>query len=153
MTIMVGEGDDKVAWQQLATNLGVADRLRWVGNVPKTEIGVYYNLADMLINPAVNRPVDGLNVCVLDAMSCGKPVIGSNVAGNPLAIAEGETGLIVPEQEPAALAQAIARLAADPALRAQMGLAARQRIESELGWPHLAERYLDHFARLSKDKG
>jgi hypothetical protein len=50
--------------------------------------------------PSVSRPADGLNVCVLDAMSCGKPVIGTPVAGNPLAIVDGATGVIVPEQDP-----------------------------------------------------
>lgn len=149
VAVMVGEGDEKRAWQRLADNLGVSPHLRWVGNAPKSEIGVYYNLADLLINPSVSNPADGLNVCVLDAMSCAKPVIGSNVAGNPLAIVDGETGLITPEGDPAALAEAIARLADDPALRTRMGEAARRRIETELGWPHLARRYIGHFARLA----
>jgi glycosyltransferase involved in cell wall biosynthesis len=152
VAVMIGEGDDKAAWQQLAQELGVAEQLRWVGNVPKTEIGVYYNLADVLINPSVNRPVDGLNVCVLDAMSCGKPVIGSTVAGNPLAIVDGETGFIVPEGDPGALAAAIARLADDDDLRARLGAAARRRIETELGWPHLARRYLDHFEHITMQR-
>jgi glycosyltransferase involved in cell wall biosynthesis len=151
VAVMVGEGDDKAAWQRLAGELGVAARLRWVGNVPKDQIGVYYNLADILINPSVSNPADGLNVCVLDAMSCAKPVVGSTVAGNPLAIVDGETGLIVPEQDPTALAQAIARLVDDPGLRASMGAASRRRIETELGWPHLARRYIGHFERLATD--
>ena len=150
VAVMVGNGDQKAEWQALAQQLGVADRLRWVGNVPKTAIGVYYNACDLLLNPSVSRPADGLNVCVLDAMSCAKPVIGSNVAGNPLAIVEGATGLIVPEQDVAALAEAIARLVDDAALRQRMGLVARARIETELGWPHLARRYLTHFARLQR---
>ncbi len=146
--IMVGEGDQKAEWQALAAELGVAERLRWVGNIPKTEIGVYYNACDVLINPAVRRPVDGLNVCVLDAMSCGKPVIGSTVAGNPLAIADGETGLLVAEGDPLALAAALAKLADDPALACRMGQVGRQRIEDELGWPPLARDYITHFERL-----
>ncbi|MCB0257512.1 MAG: glycosyltransferase, partial [Anaerolineae bacterium] len=148
LAIMIGEGDDKAAWQRLAVELGVDDQLRWVGNVPKNEIGVYYNLADALINPAVNNPADGLNVCVLDAMSCAKPVVGSDVAGNPLAIIDGETGFITLERDVAALAAAIARLADDADLRARMGAAARLRIERELGWPPLARRYIEHFERL-----
>ena len=123
--VMVGEGDDKAAWQQLADRSGVTARLRWVGNVPKTAIGVYYNLSDFLAMPSVSMPADGLNVCVLDAMSCGKPVIGTMVAGNPLAIVDGMTGFLVPEHEPAALAAAIARLMDDPDLRRRMGAAAR----------------------------
>ncbi|MEZ4725803.1 MAG: glycosyltransferase [Caldilineaceae bacterium] len=150
VAVMVGEGDQKAEWQALAQQLGVADRLRWVGNVPKDQIGVYYNACDVLVNPAVRKPVDGLNVCVLDAMSCGKPVVGSTVAGNPLAIVDGETGFLTPEGDPAALAAALAKLAADPNLRQAMGQAARQRIEAELGWPPLARRYLEHFRRLQR---
>lgn len=149
VAVMVGDGDHKAAWQRLATELGVASRLRWVGSVPKDQIGIYYNLADILVMPSVSRPADGLNVCVLDAMSCGKPVVGSNVAGNPLAIVPGETGLIVPEQDAGALGQALAVLADDPGLRGRMGCAGRARIESELGWPRLAQRYLEHFRILS----
>ncbi len=149
IAVMVGEGDDKAAWQQLAADLGVAERLRWIGNVPKTAIGRYYNLADMLAMPSVSRPADGLNVCVLDAMSCGKPVIGTMVAGNPLAIVDGATGLLIAEQDSDALAAAVARLVDDPALRGRMGAASRVRIETELGWPHLARRYIQHFETLA----
>ena len=148
LAIMVGEGDQKAEWQVLAQQLGVSDRLRWVGNVPKDKIGIYYNACDVLVNPAVRKPVDGLNVCVLDAMSCGKVVVGSTVAGNPLAIVDGETGFLTAEGDPAALATALAKLAIEPALRQQMGQAARRRIESELGWPPLVQRYLAHFQRL-----
>lgn len=149
VAVMVGEGDDKAAWQALATQLGVDARLRWVGSVPKTEIGRYYNAADLLAMPSVSKPADGLNVCVLDAMSCGKPVIGTPVAGNPLAIVDGETGVIVPEQDAAALAAAIAQLARDSAWRQHLGAASRARIEQELGWPHLARRYIAHFERMA----
>jgi D-inositol-3-phosphate glycosyltransferase len=148
VAVMVGEGDDKAAWQALAQQLGVAERLRWVGNVPKTEIGVYYNLCDFLAMPSVSRPADGLNVCVLDAMSCGKPVVASTVAGNPLAVVDGVTGFLTPEQDPAALAAAIVRLLDNAALRTEMGASQGARIEQELGWPHLARRYLAHFARI-----
>ncbi|HRW45998.1 MAG TPA: glycosyltransferase, partial [Caldilinea sp.] len=147
--VMVGEGDDKAAWQQLALDLGVAERLRWVGNVPKTAIGRYYNLADVLAMPSVSRPADGLNVCVLDAMSCGKPVIGTTVAGNPLAIVNETTGLLIPEQDADALAGALARLVDDATLRRRMGAASRARIENELGWPHLARRYIQHYETLA----
>lgn len=150
VAVMVGQGDQWAEWQALAESLGVANRLRWVGNVPKHQIGVYYNLADMLAMPAVSRPADGLNVCVLDAMSCAKPVVGSNVAGNPLAVVDGVTGLLVQEQDAPALAAALARLLDDSSLRLHMGAAGRARIEQELGWPHLARRYVDHFERIQK---
>ncbi len=149
VTVMVGDGDQQAEWQELATSLGIRDRIRWVGNVPKDEIGTYYNMADVLLMPSVSKPADGLNVCVLDAMSCAKPVVGSVAAGNPLAIIDGETGFLVPEQDPQALADALVTLIDDADLRRRLGAAGRERIETELGWPHLARRYIDHFERLA----
>lgn len=150
VAVMVGQGDQWAEWQALGRELGVEDRLRWVGTVPKDQIGVDYNLADILVMPSVSKPADGLNVCVLDAMSCAKPVVASTVAGNALAVVDGETGRLVPEQAPAALAAALTELVDDPARRAAMGAAGRARIEQVLGWPHLARRYLTHFQRLTQ---
>jgi glycosyltransferase involved in cell wall biosynthesis len=150
VAVMVGQGDQWAEWQALGRALGVDDRLRWIGTVPKDRIGVDYNLADILVMPSVSKPADGLNVCVLDAMSCGKPVVASTVAGNALAVVDGETGRLVPEQEPGALAAVLAELIDNPARRAAMGAAGRVRIEQILGWPHLARRYIAHFDRLTQ---
>lgn len=150
--ILVGNGDEKANWWALAQELGIADRVLWAGVVPTSEIGAWYNAADMLAMPSVSRPADGLNVCVLDAMSCARPVVASTVAGNPLAVVQGETGFLVPEQDAQTLAQAIAVLADNPPLCAAMGAAGRTRIENTLGWPPLARRYLAHFARLADGK-
>ncbi len=152
VAVLVGTGDEWSKWQWLAASLGVATRVRWVGVVPYDQIGVYYNACDLLVMPSVTAPADGLNVCVPDAMSCGKPVVGSRAAGNDLAIVDGETGFLVPEGDPSALARAIATLADEPTLRKQMGFLGRLRVESDLGWPVLAQRYLDHFERLVKQK-
>ncbi len=125
VAIMVGNGDEKAAWQELARTLGVSRRVHWAGTVPLNEIGHWYNAADLLAMPSISKPADGLNVCVLDAMACGKPVVASAVAGNSLAVVQGETGFLVAEQDADALAEAIAVLAENPHLRAAMGAAAR----------------------------
>ena len=146
--ILIGEGDLWPQWQALGRDLGIDSHLRWVGNVPRDEIPTYYNLADALVMPSVTRPATGLSVCVLDAMACGKPIIGSDAAGNPLVVRTGVNGYVVPEGDAAALAAALALLAADPELRQRMGRASRSFIETEFGWPHLARRYIEHFQRL-----
>lgn len=148
--VFIGEGDLWAEWQALAQALGIAERVHWVGNVPADRIGIYYNVADGLVMPSVTHPADGLNVTVLDAMSCAKPVIGTNAAGNELAIQDGVNGFLVPEGDDAALACALATLAANPDLRQRMGSAGRQRIETALGWPQLARRYVAHFQRLAR---
>ncbi len=146
--VMVGEGDLWAEWQALGRQLGLGERVHWVGNVPSHRIGVYYNMADVAVVPAVTRPATGLGVTVLDAMSCGKPVVGSDAAGNRLAIKDGVNGYLVPEGDDAALARALLALVRDHDLRTRMGAAGRHLIDTELGWPQLARRYVAHFERL-----
>ena len=150
--VLVGEGDLWAEWQALGRELGLAGRVHWVGNAPADQIGVYYNMADALVMPSVTHPADGLNVTVLDAMSCAKPVVGTAAAGNELAIRDGINGFLTPEADDAALAAALIALAGDPELRRRMGQAGRRMIEHELGWPHLARRYVAHFERLAQSR-
>ena len=147
---LVGDGDLLDEWQALARDLGLDGHVHWLGRVPFDRMGRVYNAADGLVMPSVTHPADGLNVCVLDAMACARPVIGTTAAGNELVIRDGVNGFIVPESDPAALAGAILRLAAlPPGQRQAMGTEGRRLIETEFGWPHLARRYVKHFARLA----
>ena len=147
---LVGDGDLWQEWQAFARDLGLDGHVHWLGRVPFDRMGKVYNAADALVMPSVTRPADGLNVCVLDAMACARPVIGTTAAGNELVIRDGVNGFIVPESDPAALAGAILRLAAmSPEQRRAMGAEGRRLVETEFGWPHLARRYLEHFARLA----
>jgi glycosyltransferase involved in cell wall biosynthesis len=148
--VLVGEGDLWSEWQALGRELGLAPRAHWVGNIPADRIGAFYNMADVLVMPSVTKPADGLNVTVLDAMACAKPVVGTDAAGNTLAVRDGLNGFIVPEDDTQALAKALSALAADPGLRRRMGAEGRRLIEHELGWPQLARRYLAHFERLAE---
>jgi glycosyltransferase involved in cell wall biosynthesis len=75
-------------------------------------------------------------------MATGTPVVASNVAGIPLAVDNGETGLLVEERDPEQLAQAINMLLDEPALREQMGRASLRKVETELNWQRIAERFV-----------
>lgn len=146
-TIMVGEGDLWHAWQELARRLGV-ENIHWVGNIPTHEMSVYYNAADVLVMPNVTRPATGLGVTVLDAMACGKAIIGSDTAGNPLVVEHGLNGYIVPEGDASALARAMLDLAEQPARAAAMGEASRRLIETRFGWPHVVRHYRRRYREI-----
>jgi len=146
--VMIGEGDLWSEWQTLGQNLGLSDKLHWVGNVSRDRIATYYNMADILVMPSVNKPATGLSVCVMDAMACAKPIVASDTAGNPLVVRSGVNGYIVPEGDPPALANALRPLVDNADLRRSMGKVSRHLVETEFGWPHVAGHYIRQFRRL-----
>ena len=85
--------------------------------------------------------VDGLPNALLDALAAGCAVIASDVAGVGLAVRDGETGMLVPEQQPDALADAMLALLNDPARRVRLGAAARADVTTRLTWAQTAAAF------------
>ncbi|MBL8859833.1 MAG: glycosyltransferase family 4 protein [Planctomycetes bacterium] len=123
--LVAGDGDMQAEWTALAARLGLAHRVRFLGNVPHAQIPLYIRAADIFI---LNSEYEGLSHTLLEVMNLGTPIIASNVCGNPEVIANGENGLLVDPRRPDLLQTAIGRLLADPKMArrfAQAGLARR----------------------------
>lgn len=127
--VVVGDGDDRARLELKAKELGVADHTVFAGWVPERELIGYYQACDVYVMPSRK---EGFGIVFLEAMACGKPVIGGNHAGTPDLIRDGVTGYLVNHGDVRALADRLGRILADSELRARMGRAARQ-------WVH--ERY------------
>ena len=104
--------------------LGLEEAVEFLGARPHTDVLEQLHWADVLLHPAVS---EGFGNAVLEAQAMAVPVVCSDADGLPENVADGVTGFVVPRRDPAALAAALARLAADPALRRQMGAAGRER--------------------------
>jgi len=143
--VIVGDGDLKKDLLDLADSLGVSKYVVLPGNIMRDKVVCYYNLADVFVNPAVKPPSDGLNVSMIEAMSCGKPVVGTNVSGNPIAIENGKNGFLVEQKRPDLLAEAIIKLLASKELREKFGQASRQKVLKDFSWRKLAEQYMACF--------
>jgi glycosyltransferase involved in cell wall biosynthesis len=89
--------------------------------------------------------MDGLPIALLEAAASGLPMVSTAVAGIPDIVVDGVTGIIVPQRDPEALAEAISRLLADPNLRERMGQAARQLVEGEFSREVSGQRMLEAF--------
>ena len=99
----------------------------------------------MFACPSLYEPLGIVN---LEAMACGTAVVGTRVGGIPEVVADGETGLLVPPDDPAALAAALNALIRDPARAAAMGAAGRERAATEFGWDAIAAQTADLYASL-----
>jgi glycosyltransferase involved in cell wall biosynthesis len=96
-----------------------------VSEVPRNDLAAWYSAADVFALPSLG---DNGPLAVLEAMSCGAPVVATAVGGIPEEVADGVTGLLVPPGDAAAVGAAIVRLLGDPATRAAMGAAGRRRV-------------------------
>lgn len=137
---VVGDGDDRPALEKMAAELGLRDRVRFAGWAPRTDLPAHYRAADIFV---LASRAEGMPNVVLEAMACGLPVIATQVAGNEELVQEGVSGLMIPPEDVPALAHALEKLAADEALRRQMGEAGRRRVNDEFTWQQIARQYLE----------
>ncbi|MDO8863769.1 glycosyltransferase family 4 protein [Haliea sp. E1-2-M8] len=118
-----GDGPQCGEYEALAASQGVADRVRFHGNVMDRE--AVYAAFDILV---VCSQSEGLSLAIMEAMAHGMPVIATDVGGNPQLVVDGVTGLLVPYGDLKALAGAISRLVGDLELATVMGKRGRERI-------------------------
>jgi starch synthase len=126
-----------------ATRSGVI----WLpGMLAKPEVIQILTHAVVLVCPSLYEPLGIVN---LEAMACGTAVVASRVGGIPEVVADGQTGLLVPPGDPAALAGAIGALLADEARASQMGRRGRQRADAEFSWAGIAAQTAALYAELA----
>ncbi len=90
--VLVGKGSDLPRVEKLVEQLGLRERVHLAGFVPDEQIGAYYNMCDVFCMPSHG---EGFGIVFLEAMSCGKPVIGGNADGSRDALCDGELGWMV----------------------------------------------------------
>ena len=137
--------------QQLATDLGVRDRIRFVVPQPHHLLSSWYRAADVVLVPSRS---ESFGLVALEAAACGRPVVAAAVGGLRTIVEDGGTGFLVDGRMPASYAAAVATLLDDPALAAGMGAAAAQRARGYT-WSTAAARlrrlYSDLVARTLVD--
>jgi phosphatidylinositol alpha-1,6-mannosyltransferase len=94
--LIIGEGDDRARLEGLARNSGVADRVRFLGAVDQNGLVDAYRTADLFVMPSTG---EGFGIAFLEAMACGTPALGLDVAGARDALADGELGVLVSEAD------------------------------------------------------
>jgi glycosyltransferase involved in cell wall biosynthesis len=131
--IHIGGGMQASRLKQEAARLDLTGRIEWRGARPQPEVLAAYREADLFVLAAKIAPDgdrDGLPNVLVEAQSQGLPCLSTALSGIPELIEDGATGVLVPPGDRAALAAALARLIADPGLRARLGVAGEVRVRS-----------------------
>jgi glycosyltransferase involved in cell wall biosynthesis len=136
--VVAGGGELLDGFRARAAAAGVGHRVHFLGPLPHAELPAVLRAADAFV--LTTEPPESFGIVLIEAMSCGLPTIATDYPGVRAVVDDGETGLVVPAHDPAAIGAAIARLAADPAARRRMGSAGRAKAEREWAWPRLLDR-------------
>lgn len=151
--VSVGGGEDLENCQAEANRLGVADRVTFLGQIPRADVEGEYARADAFCFPSFREPMGGV---LFEAMAHGLPIITA-ARGGPDAIIDDTCGIRVPVSTPDCFAHAIAgavrRLALNPLLRLEMGRNARTRLLSFGSWEDRADDVMAAYRHILEDRG
>lgn len=128
----------------IAQELGVADNVVFLGRRGREYLSFLYHAADVFVTTPWYEP---FGITPVEAMACGLPVVGSAVGGIRTTVVDGVTGILVPPDDPPALAAALARLHDHPELRAAYGLAGQRRARASFTWQRVADGVLETYRR------
>ena len=153
---IVGEGPQREHLQGLIDRLDLAERVVLTGPLPFPEVVQRYRRASAFVLPCIvtdEGDRDGIPNVILEAMASGLPVVSTPVSGIPEVLQDGETGLSVPQRDPTAIADAVERLRADPALASALAERANVLVRSEFDPERNIDRLLEQFRAVATTAG
>jgi len=142
--VIGGDGPERDGLIARAAAKGLAGRVHFPGRIPWEAMPDFLAMADVVAVPSVRDSEgnqDGLPTVALEAMAAGKPLVASDLAGLPMVVEHGVTGMLAPSGDAGALAAALIDLLGNPSLRCAFGRAARRRVEETLNWDAVARAY------------
>jgi glycosyltransferase involved in cell wall biosynthesis len=146
--LFVGSGDFQSALERRVLEFGIGERVRFLAPRAMHDLPAVMNAMDalLLVSRTTRTWKEQFGRVIIEAHGCGTPVIGSDSGGIPEVVGEG--GVIVPEQNPARLAEALTTLYRHPELAARLGRRGRQQVEARYTWERLAEQMRDIYFGL-----
>ncbi|MHB1418803.1 MAG: glycosyltransferase family 4 protein [Bacillota bacterium] len=151
--IYAGDGEQKDRLEQLVKEKGLQKRVRLLGAVDQQTMLEYYALSDVVLIPSVHSAgvEEATSIAALEGMAAGLPVVASNIGGLAEIIRHRETGWLVPERDPQAIAEAVHTLVRDQKLCRDLGRRARDYIVAHHSHTSAARLYLGAYQKAIKN--
>jgi D-inositol-3-phosphate glycosyltransferase len=143
--VVAGGGELLEGFRAQAATAGVGELVHFLGAVPHADLPEVLRACDVFL--LTTEPPESFGIVLIEAMASGLPTIATDYPGVRAVVDEGETGLLVPRDDPGAVAAALRALAeAGPERRAEMGAAGRARAVRDWSWPRLTDRLEEAYA-------
>ena len=148
----IGDGPDREMLAEQARQADLVAQVRFHGRLTQAEIAGLLQGADVVATPSVptsDGRREGIPVVLMEAMGSGVPVVASDLSGIPELVIDGQTGLLVAPRDARGLAEALARLYSDPALRQRLGRAGREKVVTEFDLHKNAAKLAQCFSQMA----
>lgn len=154
---LVGKGDKKEFKKiiLLIERLGLRGYVKILGEISSKQLGEEYKKADVFVLPSIidsKGDTEGLGVVLIEALSYGIPIIGSNVGGIPDIIIAGKTGLLVEQKNEKDLAKAILKILKNKKLTKKLVLQGKKHIKENFSWDKITKKYIEMYKSLVNEK-
>ena len=149
--VITGDGHCRTEWEALSRELRIGDAVEFAGFVTNERLSQLFRACTLYVHPAIyddRGDTEGLGVVLIEALRNRKPVVASKVGGIVDVINDGETGLLVPEKNPTALAEAILRVLKDPVLARQLGEQGYVYASKFFDWDRITDRLEGVYRRV-----
>ncbi len=146
--IIVGDGDLKNNYQNQVDSLGLNDKIFFAGKVSDDGLPQYYNLADLVVLPSIDKS-ESFGIVLIEAMACAKPVITSNLAGVRNVYDNQVSGLVFETSNSADLADKVNEILSDNELQQKMGQAALTKVKQEYSLDILVSKLIKLYSKLN----
>lgn len=143
--LIIGEGSEQIALNQLCKELGIFEKVIFTGRVPFKEISRYYNMTDVLVNIS---EYESFGVSVVEAMACGTPVVVTNVGGLKEVVKDDSVGLKVNIGDVDDTANAIEKLITDKNIYEQIAVNARKYAIERYNWQDNLKQMINEYSKL-----
>jgi glycosyltransferase involved in cell wall biosynthesis len=141
---IAGDGPCLASLRQTSSALGLQEHVRFLGQV--REVPELLARAGLFVLSSLS---EGISLTLLEAMAGGLPIVATSVGGNPEVVADGESGFLVPPQNPSALADALLRLRSDRDACVRLGAAGRRRVEEQFDIRRMVAEYEALYSRVN----
>ena len=149
--VIAGDGAARTDLERQAAALGVAGQVDFLGWLPSEQVPELLNTATIAVVPS--RCEEGFGLVALEAAQMARPVIAAHVGGLAEVVVDGETGLLVPKEDPAALAVQIEYLLTHPEIAQAMGQAGRRRVLARFDFDRCVDAYDQLYQKLAEGTG
>ncbi len=142
---IMGDGNAREKLEQLAKNLKLEDKIKFLGRIPREETTKYYQEARLFVLPSFN---EGMSNAMLEALAVGLPIISTNTGGASELVVDGQNGFIVKFKDSQDIAEKIEELILNEDLRKKMSIASRVLAE-KMSWKNVAEEYFEEYGKIT----